>query len=46
MRRDTDWPAVFLAGSIFLLFFCLALAWNEWLYGDWRCLFASCRIEK
>lgn len=26
--------------------FGLLLAGNEWLYGDWRCALAQCRIDK
>lgn len=23
----------------------VAIAWNEYIYGDWRCVLAQCRIE-
>lgn len=24
----------------------VSMVWNERLYGDWRCAFAQCRLEK
>jgi hypothetical protein len=45
MRSEEKWA--YAIGAVVLILLTLGYAaLNDWLYGDWRCAFAQCRLEK
>lgn len=47
--KDSTKENLAVGALVVFLFAILAGAsagYNEWLYGDWRCAFAECRLEK
>jgi hypothetical protein len=48
-QSNDPWTTALVILMLALVVFggaCLLGAWNEWLYGDWRCAFAHCRLSK
>lgn len=46
MKTADDFWVKFWATMIAILVVAAgALAWGHFVYGDWRCAFAECRIE-